>query len=587
MAADASASLNAAAARAVVQGLCAGGVRAAVLSPGARSTPLAWALADAAEAGALALHVVLDERAAAFAALGLARATGAPVALGCTSGSAGAHWLPAVIEASEAPTPLVLLTTNRPVELHGVGAPQTLDQRRLFGAFARHARDLPAPDAHTPASVWHGAALDAAQQAQRTPAGPVHLDLAFREPLWAPGPATPWAAGPSSPLALAAAGHQGAPTLAPAARAALLASLRGAQRGLIHCGPHAADGPGFGATVHALGAALGWPVIAEFGSGARLGAPAGVVTTHDALARAPELAERLRPDLVLRLGRAPHSRAVQGWLRATAPTLIGIDPAGQRQAGDLPMQAVIAAAPTALLTALVADLAAAPGGETPPAWRAAWTALDAQARRALDGAASDGVAWGGAAAYAVAQATPAGASILGASSLAFRDLDNFTPPQAPAQRAFVSRGANGIDGTLSTAVGVALGTAAPVTVLIGDLAFTHDLAGLHLLGSTQAPVTLVVVDNGGGGIFEHLPLVQAPAARFERLCLTPQALDVAGVCAGLGVPCAAVEAGALADAVASAARRGGPQVLHLRVDRAVDRVQRAAAWAAVRAEVQA
>ncbi|MCB9523246.1 MAG: 2-succinyl-5-enolpyruvyl-6-hydroxy-3-cyclohexene-1-carboxylic-acid synthase [Myxococcales bacterium] len=557
-----SAEANRQAAAAFVRGLLDGGVVAAVLSPGARSTPLAFALADAADRGELALEVELDERAAGFLALGRARAARAPVALACTSGSAGAHWLPAAIEAAESGVPLVLCTADRPAELLGVGAPQAIDQRRLFGAFAPFARDLPAPGA-APVELWRAVAVDAAASG-----GVAHVNLAFREPLWAPGAALPALASRPAPL-------RGAPRLDDAQVGALAGRLAGARRGLIHCGPHASADPAFGPAVLALGERLGWPVVTEFGSGARLGPPAAArVTRLDALARDEAFAPAWAPDLVLRFGRAPHSRAVQRAWRVADPQLIGVDPRGLRQDPQLMLGQTVTAEPVALLQGLLARLEGAPAA----GWLAGWQALEARASAALDAAAAEG-AWGGAAARALALGAPAGAFLHGASSLAFRDLDGWVPTGTRAARALVSRGANGIDGTLSAAVGHA--RVRPTALLTGDLAFLHDLSGLRLMGRTRPDLVVVVVDNDGGGIFDHLPLAGAPAARLERLFTTPQAADFKAICGSFGVPFADAPAPELAAAVAQAFAAGGPHVLRLAVGRAEDQARREAAWAAV------
>ncbi|MCA9538845.1 MAG: 2-succinyl-5-enolpyruvyl-6-hydroxy-3-cyclohexene-1-carboxylic-acid synthase [Myxococcales bacterium] len=510
---------NARGAGLLVAALVEGGVRAAVISPGSRNTPLVLALTARPEVQA---WPVLDERSAAFFALGLARASGRPVVLACTSGSAGAHYLPALIEAERSGVPLVVLTADRPPELHDCGAPQTIDQRRLFGGFVRASIDVPPPEPLPEPRALRSVGAMALARALGPPAGPVHLNLGFRAPLWLPGVSPVM----EPPYASAETRLRGAPTLDEAALKGLAGRLSAARRGVIVCGPDAADGPGFGAAVGALADALGWPLLAEPSSGARFGV-AGVVTACDALLRTA--APRLVPDLILRFGHGPTSKALAAWLAGHGvDRTVLVAPDGERHDPMHAAATVVVTAATALAQALTPRVIRG----AKPAWKTQWQRLQAQAEAVLAVECATGE-WEGAIARTLVEALPANAALHVASSMPVRDLDAFAPPRATPLRVFASRGANGIDGTLSTAVGEAA-AAGPLALLTGDLAFLHDLGGLFVAAATGARLTVVLVDNGGGGIFGFLPIA-AHGERFERWFATPQEADFAALCAGAGV----------------------------------------------------
>lgn len=560
------AALNLAAAAALVDGLAAAGVRDVVFSPGSRSTPLVLA-ADAR--GALRTWPVLDERVGGFFALGLARAAGRPVALVCTSGSAGAHYLPAALEADRSGVPLVLVTADRPPELHGCGANQTVDQRGLLGGVGRLARDLGAPDAAA-LDGWFAAGRQAAERAGDAPAGPAHLNVAFREPLWAPGVVIP-------PPRAAGRRLVGTPAVDPALVDALADRLGGARRGAIHCGAGAADGPGFAAAVTALARHLGWPILAEVASGLRVGHHDRhpVVAHADGLLGGPTPP----PEVVLRLGAVPPSRRIAAWLaRAEATVLVAPD--GQRRDPEHRAETLIVAPTSPLLEALAGRLPATAG------WLDAWRAADDAAAALLAELAGEGgpagapadAAWEGAVARAVVAALPDGAALHLGNSLPVRDADAFAAARAGDMRVFVSRGVSGIDGALATAAGEAVGAGRPTWALVGDLTCLHDLGGLLHLGQLRPDLTVVVVDNGGGGIFGVLPIAQHQGA-FERCFLTPQHFDLKALCAGCGV--AYRRADDLAALRAALAPAPGPRVIHVPVDRAASARRRAAAVAAL------
>ncbi|MEZ4432242.1 MAG: 2-succinyl-5-enolpyruvyl-6-hydroxy-3-cyclohexene-1-carboxylic-acid synthase [bacterium] len=543
---EAQAAANAAAAAQLAAGLADAGVRAAVISPGSRNTPLVLALAARPD---IAAHSVVDERVAGFLALGLARASGRPVVLSCTSGSAGAHYLPALIEAWHSRVPLVVVTADRPAELHGCGAPQTIDQRHLFGGFVHLSRDLPAPAPGLPDAWIRAAAADATRRARRR-GGPVHLNAAFREPLWMPGLAV------EAPAARPEAAE--APFTAPPL-AALADRVTAARRGVIVAGPGAPP-------LAPLAEALGWPLLAE----AAAGPNPGRITTADALLRGPFA--RHRPDLALRFGLPPTAKSLNRWLHGV--DTITVDPHGDRL--DPTHAAAVVEADPAALAAALAALPTAPDAD----WRPRWRRAEAIARATLDRHLRDGL-WGGAIAAALTAARPA--AIHAGNSMAIRDLDLADPGPA---RVYSSRGANGIDGTIATAAGEALATAGPLAALLGDLSALHDAGGLLHAGALDRPLTLVVADNGGGGIFEYLPIA-AHAAAFERWFLTPRSTRLDALCAAAGVRYAEVTAApALAPALAAAINRPGVDCVHVRVDRQDDTARHRAAWAAVAAATE-
>ena len=581
---DPTAAANARFASRLVQALLRGGAREAVISPGSRNTPLALALLAAP---GLRAHVVLDERVAGFVALGLAKASGRPVLLSCTSGSAGAHYLPALVEARALRLPLVALTANRPAELWDNGAPQTIEQRGLFGEQVGWTRQLAAP---TPTPTPNEAAWLRRLVAQALAcAGPVHFDLAFREPLWAPGCEPRVAAAP-------------APAPRPPARLELAAppALLSARRGLIVVGPEAAapaDEEDFTREVLALGGALGWPVLAD--PLARVRWSGAAIGAADTLLRDPELAARLRPDAVLRFGRVPTSKPVQRLL-AEVPCLL-VDRHGDWHDPSLGAEQLLVGEASALAAALRevsaerSGSAAARADSAGADFAASWRAADRAARAALgeacraepgllpsaaDAALSAGASWAGAAVAAVVDASPAGGALHVASSMPIRDLDAFGGAEAAALRVSGNRGANGIDGTLATACGVALARAQPVTVLCGDLAFLHDASGLLAARGLGVTLTIVVLDNGGGGIFHYLPIEAHPA--FERLFLTPQPAELEPLAAAAGAAYLRLaDLSELRAALSTPAQ--GVRVLHLSYERERDLACHAQAYAAAAA----
>ena len=540
------------------------GVTDAVIAPGSRSTPLALALARDAR---LRIQVVLDERSASFRALGIALATGRPVVLLCTSGTAAANFHPAVIEAAHARVPLIVCTADRPPELRDTGAGQTIDQDHLYGGTARWYCDPGPPEDHPAAGpAWRALACRAAAESLGPPSGPVHLNLPFREPLVptgeplvdAPGRADgrPWTV--STPATLA-------PELAAVDRLSDL--VRAHPRGLLVAG--------WGAGVEAATAArfaeaAAWPVLADPISNLRAGTHA--VSTYEALLRAPGFADAHRPELVVRIGAPLTSKIATNWLDASIAQVL-VDP----DAGWLdPHHAAserIAADAELLLDALAGALGAQAAKSE---WLDEWQRAESRARDAIDAVLDQpGAAFEGRVARDIAAALPAGSTLVVASSLPVRAVEWCMAPRTGV-RVLANRGANGIDGFVSTVVGVAqanAGGSAPTVGICGDLCFLHDVNGL--LGAT-APMTLVVLDNDGGGIFSFLPPADLP--EFEALFGTPHGLDLVEVARAHGVTAERVDD---TSKLAGALVGDAPRVLVVPVERSQSVERHRALWDAV------
>ena len=536
------AAAQAAFAAALLDELARGGVRDVVVCPGSRSTPLV--LAATATAG-VRVHVRLDERGAGFFAIGRALADRAPVAIVVTSGTAAAELTPAVVEADLAGVPLVLLTADRPPELRGVGAPQTIDQVKLFGDAVRRYLD-PGPIRPGSEAAWRPLAARALSAAL-VPPGPVHLNCPFVEPL----DAAPSAVPPGRP--------GGAPwrtvRRATHASADVLTELSG-KRVIVLAGRAGAEP----ALVAATAARHRWPLLADPLSGARADAP-HVVAAFDALLGNPVLRDALAPDAVLALGAPPASRALGDALVAWAPRVIAVSPTGWP---DDP-HGLVTDAVVAPMDGFARAAAALEPLGGPAAYLAAWRDAEAAAQRAFDEA-CDGALTEPWVARALSREVPDGVPLVVSSSMPVRDLEWFGAKVPRAPRVLANRGANGIDGVVSTALGAACGGRA--VGLLGDLAFLHDVGSLaNGLGEGGGRCVLVVLDNRGGAIFSFLPQRGSVAPpSFERLFLTPPSVDPASAAAGLGCDVAEVkDLGALTDAVAAGLETDGVTVVVARV----------------------
>ena len=503
----------------------------------------------------LAVHVVHDERSAAFVALGLG-SDGVPAALLCTSGTAAANFLPAVVEAGLSAVPMLVLTADRPPELRDVGAPQTIDQTHLFGRSVRWFHDPGVAD-DAASGTWRSLARRAFQAART---GPVHLNLPFREPLVGEPAELP------PPLA-ADRGHD------QRAVAGAGVSPPGSLDHLDHeCGVILAGGRSGvpTAVVAALAKATQWPLLADPTSGmTHLG---GAVTCADALLRDERFSDEHVPTVVVRIGRPPASRVVNEWISASGAPVVQVGGPGVID----PDHHVVASVPAADLAGLAAVWRGASGGSWADGWRDAADRAEAAIDELIAGV---GALTEPAVARTIARHLPDGAELVVASSMPVRDLEWYGGPGA---RAHANRGANGIDGVVSTALGRALG-GRPIVALVGDIAFVHDAGALTALTTRGVDLRIVIVDNDGGGIFSFLPQVgELPPASFEQLFGTPHGTNIVALAAAHGLDATSVTA---ADDLAARITSPGPSVTCVPTDRAANVAHHRSLTAAVAAAV--
>jgi 2-succinyl-5-enolpyruvyl-6-hydroxy-3-cyclohexene-1-carboxylate synthase len=499
------------------------GLREVVISPGSRSTPLTLAFARRTDIEAIA---VLDERSAAFFALGLARQRQRPVALLCTSGTAGANYFPAIIEAQESGVPLLVITADRPPEMRECRSGQTIDQQKLFGSHVNHYHEYAVPQASLPMLRYlRQSSAYAWERSQWPVSGPVHLNAPFRDPL-PPIEDTSTAAirGVLNEKKFFAALK---PRLSPDSR--LRETVRLGGRGVIVAGQlRTANAAGYARAVGKLAARLGWPVLADALSPLRHHARLvpQLVTTYDLVARSDSMRAQLQPEQVLCLHDWPTSKALRQWLQRD-----DLEVTFARRDGQNPD--ALHGRTTLIRASAEALAASARPGAPVRGWLGNWLATDRRLARGLtrELAKSDGLFEGRASALLPAL-LPKGTPLFVANSMPVRDLEYFCPANNRALAVHCNRGANGIDGTLSTALGLAHGSRASV-LLTGDLALLHDTNGFLLLPKFSGSLTVVLINNNGGGIFNHLPVAQFQP--FEEFFATPQRAKFKPLCATHGV----------------------------------------------------
>lgn len=565
-------------ARLLLATLRAAGVRDVVISPGARSTPFAWA---ALEEPALRCRSIIDERSAGFFAVGHARITGAPVLLICTSGSAAANYMPAVVEAAESCTPVLVLTADRGLDLQHAGAPQTIDQTKLYGGFVREHFELGTPDVHPRMlRAVQRLAAQAVLTARSPVPGPVHLNARARKPLEPDPGAGDDAAGLRAAVdALIARGPAAAhvPTAAPTLDAieATARAVRGARRGLIVCGPALPRDAPAPAAVAALARATGFPVIAEPASQQRFARdiePSCWIDGFATLIATAAFRDSAEPDLVLQLGRPPTASAWSGYLeRWPGAERIVIAPHGWPDPWS-GATAVIRSPIGAAIEALVPAVAALDPGDGGPAapiardsatWLARLVGANDTAWEVTDAAVREGFSEG-AAVRAVVDALPDGGVLGVGNSLPIREVEMFVRAARRPITVWAQRGANGIDGLVSGAAGAAMAADRPTTLLVGDVSFAHDIGGLAAARGIGVPLAIVVLDNGGGRIFDRLPLADRVAGGRLDVWLTPPAIDLAAAAATFGIPHArAMELDSLDTALRMSATTIGPSVIEV------------------------
>jgi 2-succinyl-5-enolpyruvyl-6-hydroxy-3-cyclohexene-1-carboxylate synthase len=509
----------------IVEELVRCGVDFFCVAPGSRSTPLVAALAASERARSL-IH--FDERGTAFAALGHARATGRPAAWITTSGTAVANGLPAVVEASTDGVPMILLTADRPPELRQTGANQTIDQPDIFGDYVRWRFDLPAPDPAIDPAMVLTTVDQAAYRAARTPQGPVHLNLMFREPFLSEGEDTLPAPSPwkerDEPYTRYTATK---PAVDERETHALWQALRPVERGLVVAGRLASRRQG--EAVIRLSDSLGWPLLPDIGSQVRLGADSKNLAAHyDALLASDSFSRAHVPEAVIYVGGRALSKRLEQFLGRSRPDPYVV-------VRENPFRLDPAHRVTHSIEADVVDFCAALGlasAEDLPArdiaWTAGWREASEEVGRRMDEVLS-GEPSEPFVARSVSRNVPHDHGLVVASSMPVRDLDTYAAAGAPPLPVAANRGASGIDGTVATAVGFARGLERPVTLLIGDLALLHDLNSLAMLRDVR--VVVVVLNNDGGGIFSFLP-VASQRQFFEPYFGTPQGVDF-GPAAGM------------------------------------------------------
>jgi len=539
------------------------GVRHAVLSPGSRSTPMAMALSARTE---ISLHVFHDERSASFAALGIAQHDGVPAILLCTSGTAAVQFHAAVVEADHAHVAMLVCTADRPPELQGVGAPQTINQTNLYGSSTRLFIDAGvADDRHS--SKWRAIARDSFSATMDINPGPVQINLPFREPL----------IGEVQTLPAADAGaivKQG--RLSPSAtERKALNKLLSSNRGVIVAGA-GIDQPRF---VFELARTLQWPIIADQRSGCRVPASieqeAVIISTADVILRDVATAKQLEPEVILRIGDPPVSKVVNAWLKdcgaaycaiSTTPSLI--DP-------DARVQLHMVGTPSQICMEVVRGTA----NKTDQTWVGEWKRSETIARTTLDQELATGVEITEPyVASRVLSVLPMDSNLVLSSSMPIRDVEWFAAPREGV-KVFANRGVNGIDGVVSTAVGVALASRKPTALLIGDVAMMHDINGLINITDRDIDLRVVIIDNNGGGIFSFLPQASSlDKDRFEQLFGTPHNTDFVSLLAGHRVECVVAETRTQFDtaiersgltAVLVRTQRDGNVVEHARLNAAV------------------
>ncbi|MCH8474355.1 MAG: 2-succinyl-5-enolpyruvyl-6-hydroxy-3-cyclohexene-1-carboxylic-acid synthase [Opitutales bacterium] len=547
----------------VAEYLAEAGMRTVVISPGSRSTPLVLGFASS---GNFQLIPVLDERSAAFLALGLARSTERPVGLVCTSGSAVANWFPAVVEAHESRVPLLLMTADRPPELRGCGAGQTIDQERFYGRYTRAFREYPIPgDGEEGKAAWRDfLAEDWAALSGDCP-GPVHLNFPFREPLLPPEPES----FPTEKRSLAKKESglgKGGAFVAPE----LPARWREGARTLLlsgsWLGPGEADWTGW---FRDLSVEQGWPLLADALSPLRhqKGSSFRPVAHYDILLRNEEAAKALRPDRIIQLGSLPTSKVLRKCLNEWQTPRLIIDPYSLNPHPDTaPVEWLARPDKTSNEIPLPPPLADSGFGEN-------WVVQDEKVRGFIQAKREESGSFEGALYPLLAEHLPEQSILHIASSTPVRDAEWFWPVNGKHFRIYSSRGANGIDGTLSTAIGEALGEGRPLWLVTGDLALLHDANGILQHQLEGLSLTVLLINNEGGGIFQNLPIARY-GETFETFFATPQKIDWSTWAKSFGVAHSLLrDPTELAQAAARPAPEG-VRILEWRTDRRQDVEQR-------------
>ncbi|RJS60090.1 2-succinyl-5-enolpyruvyl-6-hydroxy-3-cyclohexene-1-carboxylic-acid synthase [Bacillus sp. PK3_68] len=500
-----------------IDGLVKAGVESAVISPGSRSTPMALLLAEHPK---IKVYIQIDERSAAFFALGLAKASGKPTALLCTSGTAAANYLPAVAEAKNARIPLIVLTSDRPHELREVGAPQSIDQNRLYGTHAKWFAEMALPDAEESMLRYvRMTAAKAVHMAKQSPAGPVHLNFPFREPL------LPEYDGLFERLETKAlpAVHlsEGKRILPQQDIEAIAAILKETEKGIIVCGEQQSEG--FEKAVIELAEKLNYPILADPLSGLRSGTAHSrvIIDSYDAFLRNEIVKQQASFDVVIRFGAMPVSKALTQFInRHSVKMHCVVDSGGGWRDPIGAATHMLAADESAFCSALSACLNEPVKSDS---WLQSWVHMNQAARAIMRSVEEHEELDEGKLFYEILKKLPNESALFVGNSMPIRDLDSFFFTDERRIRLLANRGANGIDGLVSSALGVAA-VASPLYLILGDLSLFHDLTGLLAAKLNGIKMTVIVINNNGGGIFSYLPQA-AEEKHFEQLFGTPADLD--------------------------------------------------------------
>lgn len=504
-----------------VDELVASGLREVVISPGSRSTPLAMTMYEHV---GIKTWIIIDERSAAYFALGMAKQTGRPVALLCTSGTAAANYYPAIIEAHYGRVPLLILTADRPHELRDIGAPQAIDQVNMYGDYVKWFEEMALPEASPRMLAYsRSKAARAVFIAESGNAGPVHLNFPFREPLIPDfSVEDPWGrekAGSHNPV------YNGVKTLPEEQLHHLLSLLNDKQKGVIVCGPQV--DPQLGQSVAKLASVFGLPILADPLSQLRSGphCKEQIIEGYDAIFRNQRIREQLKPDYIIRFGAMPVSKSYLFYVEEHEDALQIIvepdegfrDPTGNQTE-------YIYADPHALCEDLISRSQPIKDNE---AWLQIWQMMNQVAKDHLLSETAGALTEGEAVKNLLA-VVPQTSTLYVGNSMAVRDVDSFFMNTEKELTVLANRGASGIDGVVSSALGATAATRERVTLLIGDLSFYHDLNGLLAAKQYELDLTVVLINNNGGGIFSFLP--QATEEKyFDVLFGTPLNIDFSQV----------------------------------------------------------
>jgi 2-succinyl-5-enolpyruvyl-6-hydroxy-3-cyclohexene-1-carboxylate synthase len=539
------------------------GVRHAVISPGSRSAPLTFAFVR--NKGIAALPV-LDERSAGFFALGLAKSTRRPVALICTSGTAAANFLPAVVEAHETGVPLLVFTADRPPELRDCHAGQAINQHRLYGTFAAFI-EMAIPGATVrQLHALRQTVVRAHALTARPMSGPVHLNCPYRDPLPPLAQTLPAGITTKAFRGFFAGLNDEWPPGRPLARPRGPVRFPEKTDGIIVVGPNEPTSPeSFVQNIGRLSRALGWPVLADALSPVRMHGDAGghVVAHYDAILRGEKTATALLPQHVICIGGWPTSKVLRAWLQRADPKTVLLTDRTDNMDG-------LHLRTTFVRGGFGAWCGAFRGRKAASAYTQRWLAEEARVALALElGLAGPKRLVEPAVVPVLAKHLPQRTSLFVASSMPVRDLEYIWPKCVGGQRVRFNRGANGIDGTLSTALGLAHGDRQPAVLLTGDLALLHDTNGFLSVAKFKGSLTIVLINNNGGGIFEHLPVARFDPP-FEEFFATPQNIDFHKLCATYGVAHVVVKNLVHLARLVAKLPKAGVRVLEVRTDRKRD-----------------